>query len=75
MIQKSFMLADRRVSSSEKTDNFANEIIPDINLADPNKADIYVASISQVKMLESRLREVGYELKDGQMKRRDGNKA
>ena len=66
---------DRRVSRSEKTDNFANEIIPDINLADPNKADIYVASISQVKMLESRLRDVGYELKDGQMKRIDGNKA
>lgn len=66
---------DRRVSRSEKTDNFANEIIPDINLADPDKAEIYVASISQVKMLESRLRDVGYELKDGQMKRIDGNKA
>lgn len=66
---------DRRVSRSEKTDNFANEIIPDINLADPNKADIYAASISQVKMLESRLRDVGYELKDGQMKRIDGDKA
>ena len=65
---------DRRVSRSEKTDNFANEIIPDINLADPDKAEIYVASISQVKMLESRLRDVGYELKDGQMKRIDGNK-
>lgn len=66
---------DRRVSRSEKTDNFANEIIPDINLADPDKAEIYVASISQVKMLESRLRDVGYELKDGQMKRIYGNKA
>lgn len=66
---------DRRVSRSEKTDNFANEIIPDINLADPDKVEIYVASISQVKMLESRLRDVGYELKDGQMKRIDGNKA
>lgn len=66
---------DRRVSRSEKTDNFANEIIPDINLADPDKAEIYVASILQVKMLESRLRDVGYELKDGQMKRIDGNKA
>lgn len=66
---------DRRVSRSEKTDNFANEIIPDINLANPDKAGIYVASISQVKMLESRLRDVGYELKDGQMKRIDGNKA
>lgn len=65
---------DRRVSRSEKTDNFANEIIPDINLADPDKAEIYVASISQVKMLESRLRDVGYELKNGQMKRIDGNK-
>ena len=65
---------DRRISRSEKTDNFANEIIPDINLCDPDKAEIYVASISQVKMLESRLRDVGYELKDGQMKKIDGNK-
>lgn len=65
---------DRRMSRSEKTDNFANEIIPDINLCDPDKAEIYVASISQVKMLESRLRDVGYELKDGQMKKIDGNK-
>ena len=66
---------DRRISRSEKTDNFANEIIPDINLCDPDKAEIYVASISQVKMLESRLREIGYELRDGQMKRIDGNKS
>ena len=65
---------DRRISRSEKTDNFANEIIPDINLCDPDKAEIYIASISQVKLLESRLRDVGYELKDGQMKKIDGNK-
>ena len=65
---------DRRISSSEKTDNFANEIIPDINLCDPDKAEIYVASISQVKMLESRLRDVGYEFRDGKMKKIDGNK-
>ena len=65
---------DRRVNRSEKTDKFANEIIPDINLCDPDKAEIYVASISQVKMLESRLRDVGYELKNGQMKKIDGNK-
>lgn len=66
---------ERRAYRSEKTDDFANEIIPDINLCDPDKADIYVASLSQVKMLESKLRDVGYELKDGQMKRIDGNKA
>lgn len=66
---------DRRISRSEKTDNFANEIIPDIRLCDPDRAEIYVASMSQVKMLESRLRDVGYELKDGQMKKVDGNKA
>ena len=65
---------DRRISHSEKTDNFANEIIPDINLCDPDKAEIYVASISQVKMLESRLRDVGYEFRDGKMKKIDGNK-
>ena len=65
---------DRRVNRSEKTDKFANEIIPDINLCDPDKAEIYIASISQVQMLKSRLRDVGYELKDGQMKKIDGNK-
>lgn len=65
---------DRRVNRSEKTDKFANEIIPDINLCDPDKADIYVASISQVRMLKSRLRDVGYEFKDGQMKKLNGNK-
>ena len=65
---------DRRVNRSEKTDKFANEIIPDINLCDPDKAEIYVASISQVQMLKSRLRDVGYEFRDGQMKKIDGNK-
>lgn len=65
---------DRRVSRSEKTDKFANEIIPDINLCDPDKAEIYVASISQVQMLKSRLRDVGYEFRDGQMKKLNGNK-
>ena len=59
---------DRRISRSEKTDNFANEIIPDINLCYPDKAEIYIASISQVQMLKSRLRDVGYEFRDGQMK-------
>ena len=65
---------DRRVYRSEKTDNFANEIIPDIYLCDPDKAEIYVACISQVKMLESRLRDVGYEFRGGELRKIDGNK-
>lgn len=60
---------------SEKTDTFGNLISSEISLMDPDKFHIYLASKKMVERMESRLREIGYELKDGQMKRIDGNKA
>ena len=65
---------DERGFRSEKTDTFGNLISSDISLMDPDKFHIYLASMGMVKKMESKLREVGYELKDGQMKRIDGNK-
>lgn len=66
---------DERGFRSEKTDTFGNLISSDIFLMDPDKFHIYLASMGMVKKMESKLREVGYELKDGQMKRIDGDKA
>lgn len=66
---------DERGFRSEKTDTFGNLISSDISLMDPDKLHIYLASIGMVKEMESKLREVGYELKGGRMLRIDGNKA
>ena len=66
---------DERGFRSEKTDTFGNLISSDISLMDPDKFHIYLASMGMVKKMEAKLREVGYELKDGQMKRIDGDKA
>lgn len=66
---------DERGFRSEKTDTFGNLISSDISLMDPDKFHIYLASMGMVKKMEARLREVGYELKDGQMKKINGNKA
>lgn len=66
---------DERGSRSVKTDTFGNLIYSYISLMDPDKFHIYLASMGMVKKMEAKLREVGYELKDGQMKRIDGDKA
>lgn len=66
---------DERGFRSVKTDTFGNLIYSDISLMDPDKFHIYLASMGMVKKMESKLREVGYELKNGQMKRINGNKA
>lgn len=60
---------------SEKTATFGNLISSEISLMDSDKFQIYLASKKMVEKMESRLRDVGYELKNGQMKRIDGNKA
>ena len=60
---------------SERSSGFANNIGPNLVTNNFDGVSIYHPSLEQVKMLESRLREIGYELKDGQMKRIDGNKA
>lgn len=61
---------------SEQSKGFANMIAP-YNIVSNNfdGVEIRLASLAQVKILESKLREIGYEFKDGQMKRIDGNKA
>lgn len=66
---------DERGFRSVKTDTFGNLIYSYISLMDPDKFHIYLASMGMVKKMEAKLREVGYELKDGQMKRIDGDKA
>ena len=60
---------------SERSSGFANNIGPNLVTNNFDGVSIYHPSLSQVQMLESKLREIGYELKDGQMKRIDGNKA
>ena len=60
---------------SERSSGFANNICPNLVTNNFDSVSIYHPSLAQVQMLESKLREIGYELKDGQMKRIDGNKA
>ena len=60
---------------SERSSGFANNIGPNLVTNNFDGVSIYHPSLEQVQMLESRLREIGYELRDGQMKRIDGNKA
>lgn len=65
---------DERGFRSEKTDTFGNLISFNIPLMDPDKFHIYLASMGMVKKMESKLREIGYELKGGRMLRINGNK-
>ena len=60
---------------SERSSGFANNIGPNLVTNNFDGVSIYHPSLAQVQMLESKLREIGYELRDGQMKRVDGNKA
>lgn len=59
---------------SEQSKGFANIIAPRLVSNNFDGVEIRLASLAQVKMLESKLREIGYEFKDGQMKKIDGNK-
>lgn len=59
---------------SEQSKGFANIIVPCLVSNNFDGVEIRLASLAQVKMLESKLREIGYEFKDGQMKKIDGNK-
>ena len=59
---------------SEHSKGFANVIAPCLVSNNFDGVEIRLASLPQVKMLESKLREIGYEFKDGQMKKIDGNK-
>lgn len=59
---------------SEQSKGFANIIAPCLVSNNFDGVEIRLASLAQVKMLGSKLREIGYEFKDGQMKKIDGNK-
>lgn len=59
---------------SEQSKGFANIIAPHIVSNNFDGVEIRLASLAQVKMLESKLQEIGYEFKNGQMKKIDENK-
>ena len=60
---------------SKQSEGFANIIGYFFALDDFDNISIYLPSQKQVNMLESNLREIGYEFKNGEMKKIDGNKA
>lgn len=62
------------VQHSEQSKSFANIIAPYLVSNNLDGVEFRLASLAQVKMLESKLREIGYEFKDGQMKKLNGNK-
>lgn len=59
---------------SEQSKGFANMIAPHIVSDNFDGVEIRQASLSQVWMLKSKLREIGYEFKNGEMKKIDENK-
>lgn len=60
-------------SHSEYSESFANRIFSNIAVYNFDDVVCYEPSLAQVQMLESKLREIGYELKNGQMIKIDGN--
>lgn len=59
---------------SERSSGFANNICPNLVTNNFDSVSIYHPSLAQVQMLESKLREIGYEFKNGEMRKIDGNK-
>ena len=59
---------------SERSSCFANNIGPNLVTNNFDGVSIYHPSLAQVQMLESKLREIGYEFKNGEMKKIDGKK-
>lgn len=59
---------------SVQSKGFANSIGFNLVFDNFENVSIYHPSLKQVKMLEAKLREIGYELKNGEMKKIDGNK-
>lgn len=60
---------------SERSSGFANNIGPNLVTNNFDSVSIYHPSLAQVQMLESKLREIGYEFSNGKMQKIDGNKA
>lgn len=61
-------------SHSEYSESFANSISQNLEVYNFDDVVCYEPSLAQVKMLEFKLREIGYEFKNGEMKKIDGNK-
>lgn len=59
---------------SEQSKGFANAIAPYIVSNNFDGVEIRQASLPQVKMLGSKLREIGYEFENGEIKKIDGSK-
>lgn len=62
-------------SHSEYSESFANSISPRLDVFSLDNFNIFLPSQKQVNMLESKLREIGYEFKNGKMQKLNGNKA
>lgn len=58
---------------SEYSETFVNGISPNLIVSSFINVAFFQPSQAQVKMLEAKLREIGYELKNGEMKKIDGN--
>jgi hypothetical protein len=59
---------------SEQSKGFANIIAPHIVSNNFDGVEIRLASLAQVEILESKLREIGYEFENGEIKKIDGSK-
>ena len=61
-------------SHSEYSESFANIISSFLTVYNFDDVVCYEPSLAQVEMLESKLREIDYEFKNGKMKKLNGNK-
>ena len=62
-----------KCSHSEYSESFANSISANLVVHNFDNVVCYEPSLAQVQMLESKLREIGYEFKNGEMIKIDGN--
>ena len=60
---------DMKCYFSERSFGFANKIGPNLVTNNFDNVSIYHPSLTQVQMLETKLREIGYEFKNGRMQR------
>lgn len=60
---------------SERSSGFSNNICPNLVTNNFDSVSIYHPSLAQVQMLESKLREIGYEFSNGKMQKLNGTKA
>lgn len=58
---------------SEYSESFVSSISPNLAVCNFDDVVCYEPSLAQVQMLESKLREIGYELKNGEMIKIDEN--